>query len=160
MFKLDEIYKKNKELDSLFLSIYGGKIDDILLKNMLELLVEIGELANEVKSFKYWKEVNVDKNKVIHEFTDALLMILFFANTLDMTLNEDAIMPVELDVNKQLIYLFQLGAELPENYNKAKVSELLLNLIHLKDLLDLKDDEVYNYAIKNILEIKERLESK
>ena len=42
------IYEANKELDKLFANDYVLKIKTYLLKIFLELLVELGELANEI----------------------------------------------------------------------------------------------------------------
>ena len=51
---LKEIYQESKRLDSLFGEQNDLFSDEIIEKNILELLVEFGELANETRCFKYW----------------------------------------------------------------------------------------------------------
>ena len=60
------------------------KLDEVIYRNAgitrfpiketkIALLVEIGELANEVQDFKYWKKhKNVDKEKVLEEWADCM----------------------------------------------------------------------------------------
>lgn len=52
MYDLTNIYKTTKYIDDLFVVRYPND-KEIIRKNRLELLVEIGELANETKCFKY-----------------------------------------------------------------------------------------------------------
>ena len=47
-----DLYENKIKLDEYFIKEYGNS-EDIILKNKLELLVELGELANESKCFKY-----------------------------------------------------------------------------------------------------------
>ena len=63
---LEEVYQKNKELDEIFINKYSSIDKEMYKKNKIELLVEIGELANETKCFKYWtnKEPNRELIKV------------------------------------------------------------------------------------------------
>ena len=76
----NDVYEANKELDKMFDNEF--KDSEMIKKNKLELLVEIGELANETRYFKYWsnKEVNLDLVK--EEYADRLIMTLYFFNIL------------------------------------------------------------------------------
>lgn len=59
---------------------------EILDKKILSLLVEVGELANATKCFKYWSIKESESKERIHdEFADVLHMILSVANSLEMT---------------------------------------------------------------------------
>ena len=53
-------------------------------KNILSLLVEIGELANEVRCFKYWSTKPRSSDKIVlEEYAYVLIMILTLCNYLD-----------------------------------------------------------------------------
>jgi dimeric dUTPase (all-alpha-NTP-PPase superfamily) len=68
--KLDEIIFKNH-----------GITEYPVLKVWNALLVEIGELANEVKHFKYWKKnKKIDRSKILEEFADCLHFALSLEN--------------------------------------------------------------------------------
>ena len=77
MKKYNDIYRKNKKLDDIFMNKYMDTESSYYEKNCLELIVEIGELANESKCFKYWTVKKPDKELVLEEFADTLLMILY-----------------------------------------------------------------------------------
>lgn len=49
-----EIYNRNRKLDDIFMNKYFDIESKYYEKNCLELIVELCELANESKCFKYW----------------------------------------------------------------------------------------------------------
>lgn len=70
------IYDKNKKLDNKYEELYG-LTEEIIKKNKLELCIEIGELANETKCFKYWSIKKGNKEEILEEYADCLLMTFF-----------------------------------------------------------------------------------
>jgi len=69
-----------KKLD---IRIFKNKgIKEYPFKNIkLALLVELGELCNEDKCFKYWKKHReIDRNKILDEFADCLHFALSLEN--------------------------------------------------------------------------------
>lgn len=76
--RLDKfIYKSNNITD----------VGEIALDKLTALDIELGELANEIKFFKYWKKNKlIDKAKVIEEACDCLHFILSLANDNDVNL--------------------------------------------------------------------------
>ena len=152
-----QIYDKNKSIDATMADKFENKKQDILLKNMIKLIVKFSDLASEIKSFKY-STYEISKEKVLERFSDVLMMTLFFANILDMTLEEKAVAPIEDNINKQILYLFQLITNLNDNYTKDSVSSILVNLIYLAELLELTDDEIYESTMSRIALIEKRIE--
>ena len=64
--------------------------EDRLGKKILALLVEIGELANETRCFKFWSNKGPsDKNVILEEAADVLHFLLSIGN--DIGANEDDI---------------------------------------------------------------------
>ena len=87
--ELEDIYKETRFLDTLFLQQYNILNPDFIQKNCLELLVEIGELANETRCFKYWSTKKAsEKSIILEEWIDCLFMILYFCNILNVSLDE------------------------------------------------------------------------
>ncbi|MBN3354046.1 dUTPase [Clostridium botulinum] len=80
---LRELLKKQKELDGIILERAG--IKKYPYESMkLALLVELGELANEVQSFKHWKQhKEINREKVLEEFSDCLHFALSLENQLN-----------------------------------------------------------------------------
>lgn len=81
-----DLYEIQKLLDDNILENCKSKGKQISEKEIykskiLALLVEIGELANETKCFKYWSEKhNQFTNKVLEEYVDCLHFILSIGN--------------------------------------------------------------------------------
>ena len=47
---------------------------------IIALYTEVGEFANEIQSFKYWKKSkNIDQNNLLEEFADGLHFLISFA---------------------------------------------------------------------------------
>lgn len=76
----DELYAKQLELDIYMIN--GTDSKNLEEKTQLALLVEIGELANETKCFKYWSDSNItSKSKILDEYADVLHFYLSIGNT-------------------------------------------------------------------------------
>lgn len=74
------LLNKQKELDREIFKNAG--LGGYPFKSIqLALLVELGELANEWKGFKYWKkEKRIDREKLLDEFADCLHFALSLEN--------------------------------------------------------------------------------
>ncbi len=143
------VYEKNKELDKHFLSIYGNS-EDIILKNKLELLVELGELCNESRCFKYWTKKEVNKELVLYEYADVILMILYFFNQFDISLNEEFPIENNLDIIDEFIYLYNTMSRFKDEYNKDVIKDIFVNTLRLGKLLNLNDKEVIDSCLNKI----------
>ncbi len=74
---LEKLFQMQKELDDRILAehpIQEG--EDRLAKKILALLVELGELANEWREFKYWSNDQKPRTGMLEEYVDALHFIL------------------------------------------------------------------------------------
>ncbi len=150
MKKFQIIYDKNKELDAMFDKEYDNTKEDIILKNKLELLVELGELANETKCFKYWSKKTPNKEAVLEEYADCLLMILLFFNMLNISLESTFNNENDLDLIKEFIYLFNISSTLEENFNEETLKNIFVNFIRLGHLLEFTDEEIINASLNKI----------
>ena len=144
---LDEVYKKNKVLDDIFIKLFEDK--DMFKKNKLELLVEIGELANETKCFKYWSNKTPNKDLVLEEYADCIIMTLYLHNYYNLEL-EDIEYNRITDINDQFAYLYKLSTDLYFNDNKETIREILFNLLNLATLLNISKDEIIESTLMKI----------
>ncbi|MGV8982135.1 dUTP diphosphatase [Clostridium sp.] len=96
--QLEELYQKQRELDQLivtkrFTKPNGEELDGsskcFLADRLLALSVEVSELANATRSFKYWSDKPSEcDERVIDEYADVLHFFLSVGNTLGFTPNE------------------------------------------------------------------------
>lgn len=145
---INEIYKKNKELDKLYEEKYGIS-DNIIKSNKLELMLEISELLEETKCFKYWKTCSINKENIIYEYSDLLMMILYFFNKENLNIKIQ-----EINENIEILDLFIKIYDLGNNYINKNDNKYLIELLnytyYLKDKLNITLDEIYKYTINKI----------
>jgi len=71
------LFKMQKELDRHIESQHGLEEEDLFDRKVLSLLVEIGELANETRCFKFWSvKPSSDIEVILEEFVDGVHFIL------------------------------------------------------------------------------------
>lgn len=134
---LKEIYKETKALDLLFDKDNDIRSKEIIRKNILALLVEIGELANETRCFKFWSvKPSSSKEIVLEEYIDTLFMILCFCNITEVDLTEDFPSSFDLDIIDTFTLLYNESSSLKVELDKEKIKKLLVIVLHLGDLLN------------------------
>ena len=110
---LSNLFKIQKQLDDRIIKEKGLEGQDLLDKKILALQVELGELANEWRGFKFWSEnqeprtkrykfedkFHPNENPLLEEYVDCLHFILSiglelgyqYISTYRMNVSEDAI---------------------------------------------------------------------
>lgn len=104
--KLDEFIWKNY-LKRNKITTYDK--ESLFVKSKVALLVEVGELANELKTFKHWKAHKVvDWEKVKEELIDCLHFYLSWANEYQIDFSDYKVKDLfkESDYNELLLGLF------------------------------------------------------
>lgn len=161
MIDYNDIYIKNKELDNIYINKYSNNIDNYYEKNCLELIVELCELANESKCFKYWSIKKVDYDKLLEEYADCILMVLCIYNTFDI----DSLDILDIDDDRDIVIIFNDVIRMCTLLqNKDNVDDILLKnifsyLIYIGKLLKLDDKLIREACYKKIDINKERLNS-
>lgn len=94
---LQDLFEKQAQLDSYIEKKRGINGKDVFEDKLLAFMVEAGELANEVRSFKFWSSKPPSEKKVIlEEYVDGLHFLLSIGNTL-----EQKMVSAELDTDAQ-----------------------------------------------------------
>lgn len=84
---LTELIPLQDELDERIMDLHHEVRETTQLKRILALVVEISELANETRSFKYWSlKGPSEKDVLLEEFSDSIHFILSLG--IDLKLNE------------------------------------------------------------------------
>lgn len=74
---LKKLYELQKNLDDRIREQHNLQGVSLLSKKTLALNVEIGELANETRCFKYWSDKKAsDRGRILEEYVDCLHFIL------------------------------------------------------------------------------------
>jgi len=153
-FLLD-VYQKNNELDNIFISKFNND-KDMFKKNKLELIVEIAEFANETKCFKYWTKKKMNKELVLEEYADCIIMTLCLYHYYNLELN-DLDYRISSDINDTFARMFNLASSLYFNDDINCLKEILFQLVNLTNKLNLTKDELVDACLKKINKDTERL---
>lgn len=138
--KWQTIYETNQSLDDVFIKRYATT-PDYHQKNVIELLVEIGEFVNETKCFKYWTVKSPDREKELEELADCITMTLLFYHLLQMPLELSSRIDSE-NVYEVINHLYQKGTELLEELKEDVVKDILTNLLYLGELFHFEEEEI------------------
>lgn len=147
---LNLLFKKQKELDEYIYEKNNVTAKEVFERKIVALLVELGELANELNFFKYWKEnINIDRQRAIEEYID----VIHFAIGLAVDLGIDEHKYIETqpqDLNKLFIGITNLATVLSTSKEKEHAKTLLNNIIALGYQLGLDEQTVIGaYNKKN-----------
>ena len=116
----------------------------------IALFTEVGEFANEVQSFKYWKKSKkIDQNNLLEEYADGLHFLMSFAIKYNCN---SLIEPLVLskDINKQFLEIFNAINKMAKKISKRKIEKAIAIYLGLAKLLDISDDKINDaYKLKN-----------
>lgn len=72
-----DLFKQQEELDRRIVEEKGLEGEDLLSQKILALQVELGELANETRCFKFWSvKPPSGRSVILEEYTDCLQFVL------------------------------------------------------------------------------------
>ena len=156
-----KLYERNKKLDDIFNMKYKEIEAKLYEKNCLELVVELGELANESRCFKYWSIKKANKELLLEEYADCLIMVLYMFNYYNVT----KIYDLKVEYSDDILFVFN---DLIRMCTKFMVNvdiddDYLMNvfnyLLHLGELLKFTHEEIIDACYKKIIKNEERLSS-
>ncbi|AWX42654.1 Uncharacterized protein conserved in bacteria [Metamycoplasma cloacale] len=153
---LEYIFKTQVKLDQAILSnVEESQKTNIKIKATIALLVELGEFANEVQAFKYWKKhKKINQEKLLEEFADGIHFLTSFAN--DVQLNpEIEIILKSNDFSLQLSYTYTCFTKLLNEYNYQNIKEAYGAYLGLGKLANIEYNDILNaYLNKNLINYK------
>ena len=146
--EFNDVFKANKELDEMFNTTFPD--DEMVKKNKLELLVEIGELANETRYFKYWSNKPMDMELVKMEYADCIIITLYFFNIMNISLDEE-FMDIDKYDNVDIFgRLYKLASDFYYNDDKELIKEIFVTIINLGYMIGFNNEIIINSCMTKI----------
>ncbi|WP_251549503.1 dUTP diphosphatase [Neobacillus muris] len=108
--KLTKLFDMQKALDQHIEQKHQLQEEDLFSRKVLALLVEVGELANETRCFKFWSvKPSSPKDVILEEFVDGVHFILSLGIEcgFDRQEFEVAVKPSGLNVTEQFLLLYE-----------------------------------------------------
>ncbi len=155
-----DILVKQIELNKAI--IEDNKKDDLNLekKQILALIVEVSELANEIQHFKYWKKnIKIDASKIVEEYSDGMHFYLSFGITLGMSNDIEPIIADD-DLTLQFLAIYDSISKFSNKSTLDNFNNSFGLFIGLGKLLNYTDEDMKNaYLRKNEINF-ERIKNK
>ncbi len=102
--KFEELFLMQKELDAFIENNHA--IDrDVFIEKGLALMVELAELANETRCFKFWSSKGPsDREVILEEFVDSIHFLLSLGNEKGYSLEQWSIVIKDTDLTTSFLY--------------------------------------------------------
>ncbi len=159
---LQEWFSMQDELDKYIEEEHGLQNTNLVERKILALLVEIGELANETRCFKFWsKKPASDQAIVLEEFVDGVHFILSIGNELGFSDRDIPIVSSEAneDLVQSFLKIYQLIDKLRQNRTGESFEELMRQYFILGQSLGFSINDVQTaYKEKNEVNYKRQQE--
>ncbi|NKE06310.1 dUTP diphosphatase [Mesobacillus selenatarsenatis] len=145
------LFEMQKALDGHIESQHNLKQEDLFDRKVLALLVEIGELANETRCFKFWSvKPASEKDIILEEFVDGVHFILSLG--IECGFEELETIPQiqlnEQDATKQFLAIYEYVQKFRVSRSKQDYVHLLQSYLKLAQLLGLNEDQIEQAYIK------------
>jgi dimeric dUTPase (all-alpha-NTP-PPase superfamily) len=143
--QLAKLFHMQKALDTYIEEKHNLQEEDLFDRKVLALLVEIGELANETRSFKFWSvKPSSAREVILEEFVDGVHFILslglecgFEAERIDV--NEYG---AALNVNEQFLIIYDMISIFRKSKSLDDYNKLFISYLQLASMLGFKYEEI------------------
>jgi dimeric dUTPase (all-alpha-NTP-PPase superfamily) len=149
---IEKLYEMQEGLDRHIEEQHGLQSENLVDRKVLALMVELGELANETRCFKFWSLKPASEHKVIlEEFVDGIHFILSLGIETGCKQTEfvDSYMP-SCTLSQQFLVLYGAIDEFRKSRDQEAYTNLFGEYMGLASMLGFSvDDVVKAYIEKN-----------
>lgn len=149
-FQLQELSKMQAVLDQTILDKHNLSSKDTVNERILAFMVELAELANETRCFKYWSlQEASERDVVLEEYVDGIHFLTSLGNELVLE-NSFVANRVNVSLTEQFSDIFAKAGNLKNNFNKECLANLYVKYLELGILLNFtSEDIILAYYKKN-----------
>ncbi|MFJ5717269.1 dUTP diphosphatase [Neobacillus sp. NPDC093127] len=143
--QLEKLFEMQKALDRHIEEKHGLLKEDLFNRKVLALLVEIGELANETRCFKFWSvKPSSAKEVILEEFVDGVHFILSLGIEcgFDAEQMELKIPASTLNVTDQFLHVYEFVNIFKKAKDLTSYIELFAAYLKLAEQLGLTQGEI------------------
>ena len=149
---LTKLFSMQKDLDEKIETQHQLQDESLIERKILALLVEIGELANETRCFKFWSlKPPAPINVILEEYVDGIHFILSLGLeiNIEVTLSFESIQ-AERNVTEQFLKVYEVVHAFKEEQTIRSYKNMLAEYLFLGQLLGFSNEQVKDaYVSKN-----------
>jgi dimeric dUTPase (all-alpha-NTP-PPase superfamily) len=140
---LSDLFAKQRDLDALIHANHGLDYPSTRRRRILALLVELGELANETRAFKFWSLKGPSPLDVIlDEYADGMHFFLSLGIALGSQKTIYEITRPDLDLVEQTLWVYHSIDALSQNSDAARFEAAFQSYLDLSVLLKATPEQV------------------
>ncbi|USK54003.1 dUTP diphosphatase [Cytobacillus solani] len=139
-----KLFTMQKGLDQHIESQHQLEKEDLFDRKILALLVELGELANETRCFKFWSLKQASERKIIlEEYVDGIHFILSLGLECEFEREEDYRANIQKaeSVNDQFLLIYALTSKFRVSKSLQDYKILFQAYLHLGEQLGFHSEE-------------------
>lgn len=140
---LQELYSLQEELDLDIASKHGVTYKSTHEKRLLALIIEIGELANETRCFKYWSNKGPSpKEVVIEEYADGLHFLLSLGIPLKVSKKEYELLDESVDLTSLFHKMYRKSTILVDHYDEEHYIDAFQTYLNIAKKLGFTSEDI------------------
>ncbi|WP_431522018.1 dUTP diphosphatase [Guptibacillus hwajinpoensis] len=146
----NQLFALQKQLDDRIVNEHGLEGLDLFQNKLLALKVEVGELANETRCFKYWsKKAPSPIETILEEYVDGIHFILSLGLEIGITPRKvPSEVADELSTVECFHHVYQAIDHVAEIRNEEAYLHLLNHYLLLGKQIGLNIDDIYEAYLK------------
>jgi len=143
--QLDKLFNLQLGLDQHIEEKHGLVKEDLFNRKVLALVVEMAELANETRCFKFWSvKPSSEKDIILEEFVDGIHFILSLG--IECGFHHGGLIladkPAQLGMTEQFLFINEKIIELQKSRNLEDYVSLFESYLQLGTLLGISSTEM------------------
>ena len=143
MINLKELYSLQASLDAEIARNHNVTYETTFERRLLALIVEIGELANETRCFKYWSNKGPSpKEVVMDEFADGIHFLLSLGIPLKASKFDYEIKKSNLDLTRQILEVYKAATLLVDHYDLKHYEDCFQKYLNLSAPIGMSEEEI------------------
>lgn len=148
---LTPLYRLQHGLDEEIHQLHNESYATTFEKRKLALLVELGELANETRCFKFWSLKGPSpKEKILDEYADGLHFLLSLGVAIGVRRYEAEVETLSIPLHEAILDVYKKSLFFFENECEATYSEAMLSFLELLPLLGYTVEEAIDAYKKKL----------
>ncbi|WP_373893019.1 dUTP diphosphatase [Virgibacillus sp. CBA3643] len=143
------LYSMQKQLDNYIEEKHDLLDKDVFQEKYLALLVELGELANETRCFKFWStKPRNEKNVILEEYVDGTHFILSLGIDKGYQYEGKELGLTVLNETEQFNHVFEACIVFKQDPTKANYVRLFESYLQLGELLGFTEADIQDAYLK------------
>ena len=146
-----DLFIKQAALDQEIANKHNISYSNTRKRRTLALLVEIGELANTTRCFKYWSNKgSEDKERVYDEFADALHFLLSLGIDIGVTNKSFEMETSELSLSELFIKMYDDVLTFLKDANENNYKTCFKTLLNIASGLNMSEEDIFESYLKKL----------